>query len=88
MSQLLVRTLRRGWTGVELWNGNREGLGNLIRFDPEQPYPSQVRSRLRLAARHILLWSWTYHARIGRGTGQRPLSRAGRADLPVRAFAA
>jgi len=63
MSQLLVRTLRRGWTGVELWNGNRESLGNLVRFDPEQPYPSQVRSRLRLAARHLLLWSWTNHAR-------------------------
>ncbi|MGI8652668.1 MAG: AAA family ATPase, partial [Geodermatophilaceae bacterium] len=26
MSQLLVRTLRRGWTGQELWNGNRESL--------------------------------------------------------------
>lgn len=48
MSQLLVRTLRRGWTGAELWNGNRESLGNLIRFDP---------------AENILLWSWTNHAK-------------------------
>lgn len=46
MSQLLVRTLRRGLAGVELWNGNRESLGNLLRRDPEQ---------------NILLWSWTNH---------------------------
>ena len=48
MSQLLVRTLRRGWTGEELWNGNRENLANLIRRDPEA---------------NILLWSWTNHAK-------------------------
>ena len=48
MSQLLVRTLRRGLTGVELWNGNRESMGNLLRRDPEQ---------------NILLWSWTNHAK-------------------------
>jgi adenylate kinase family enzyme len=48
MSQLLVRTLRRGWTGQELWNGNRESLRNLLRTDPEQ---------------NILLWSWTNHAK-------------------------
>lgn len=47
MSQLLVRTLRRGWTGAELWNGNRENLRNLLRREPEQ---------------NILLWSWTHHA--------------------------
>jgi len=48
MSQLPVRTVRRGWTGAELWNGNRENLRNLIRGDPEQ---------------NILLWSWTNHAK-------------------------
>ncbi len=47
MTQLLVRTLHRGVTGAELWNGNREHLRNLIRPDPEQ---------------NILLWSWTHHA--------------------------
>lgn len=48
MSQLLVRTLRRGWAAEELWNGNRESLGNMIRRDPAQ---------------NILLWSWTHHAK-------------------------
>jgi adenylate kinase family enzyme len=48
MSQLLFRTLRRGWTGEELWAGNQEHLRNLIRRDPEQ---------------NILLWSWTNHAK-------------------------
>lgn len=51
MSQLLARTLRRGWTGEELWAGNRERLRNLIRRQPEQ---------------NILLWSWTTHAKIRR----------------------
>ena len=45
MSQLL-RTLRRGWSGEELRNGNRESLSNLVRRDPEK---------------NILLWSWTNH---------------------------
>jgi adenylate kinase family enzyme len=49
MSQLLVRTLRRGWTGEELWAGNRERPRNLIRRDPKQ---------------NILLWSWTTHSKI------------------------
>ncbi len=48
MSQLLVRTLRRGLTGEELWNGNREELSNLFRRDREQ---------------NILLWSWTNHTK-------------------------
>ena len=46
MSELLLRTLRRGWSGEELWNGNRESLSNLLRRDPEQ---------------NILLWSWNNH---------------------------
>ncbi|CAN5115481.1 AAA family ATPase [soil metagenome] len=48
-SQLLVRTLRRAVTGQELWNGNREELGNLLSRDPD---------------RNILLWSWTTHTKI------------------------
>ncbi|MDQ3464443.1 MAG: (d)CMP kinase [Actinomycetota bacterium] len=51
MSQLLARTLHRGWTGDELWAGNRERLRNLIRRDPE---------------RNIMLWSLTTHAKIRR----------------------
>jgi hypothetical protein len=48
MSQILPRTLRRAFTGEELWNGNREHLRNLVSRDPEQ---------------NILLWSWTTHAK-------------------------
>lgn len=51
MAQLLTRTVRRGVTGEELWAGNRERLGNLIRRDPEQ---------------NILVWSWTTHAKLHR----------------------
>lgn len=46
MAQLSVRTLRRMWTGRELWNGNRESWSNLLS---------------REAERNILLWSWTTH---------------------------
>ena len=51
MGQLLLRTLRRGWTREELWNNNRESLRNLIRRDPEQ---------------NILLWAWTTHVKSRR----------------------
>ena len=48
MRQLVARTWRRGWRREELWNGNRERLGNFLRWDPE---------------RSVLRWSWTqYHA--------------------------
>jgi adenylate kinase family enzyme len=52
MTRLIRRTVWRGLTGRELWNGNREHLGNLLRRDPEQ---------------NIVLWAWThrttYHQR-------------------------
>ena len=44
--QVLVRTLRRGLTRQELWNGNREQLRNLLRLDPELS---------------ILRWTWIRH---------------------------
>ncbi|GGM61716.1 shikimate kinase [Dactylosporangium sucinum] len=47
MRQLLLRTLRRGLTGAELWNGNREHLRDLLSTDPEQS---------------ILRWAWVKHA--------------------------
>lgn len=47
MRQLLLRTLGRMVTRRELWNGNRESLGNLVRLDPEES---------------ILRWAWTKHA--------------------------
>jgi len=64
MSQLLVRTVRRGWTGAELWNGNRENLRNLIRGDP---------GRTSCCGRGRTM------PRTGSGTGPLPLTRAGRA---------
>jgi adenylate kinase family enzyme len=41
--RVAVRTLRRAVTRQELWNGNREALRNLLRWDPE---------------RNILRWAW------------------------------
>ena len=46
--QLVRRTLTRGATRAELWNGNRESLRNLLSTD---------------ADRNVLLWSWRTHHR-------------------------
>jgi adenylate kinase family enzyme len=46
MSQLVRRTFRRGVRRTELWNGNRESLRNLVRWDPNLS---------------ILRWAWTNH---------------------------
>lgn len=48
MRRVIARTLRRGLTRQELWHGNRERLGNLLRRDPDQ---------------NVVLWSWTQHGR-------------------------
>lgn len=67
MAQVLRRTLGRLVTRRELWNGNREHWGNLLRHEPEQ---------------NIVLWAWTAypgHVRrfrpqweAGRAPGSRP----------------
>ena len=44
MKQVIWRTLKRGALRQELWNGNRENLWDMLRWDP---YKSIVR------------WSWT-----------------------------
>lgn len=46
MRQVIGRTLRRTVTREELWNGNREPLSNLWRWDPAQ---------------NIMRWAWTSH---------------------------
>jgi adenylate kinase family enzyme len=46
MGRVVSRTLRRGVTRQELWNGNREQLRNLLSRDPE---------------RSIVLWTLTRH---------------------------
>jgi adenylate kinase family enzyme len=43
MLRLFLRTLRRGITRTELWNGNRESLANMVSTDDE---------------RNVVLWSW------------------------------
>ncbi len=48
MAQVVRRTVRRVTTRQELWNGNREPLGNLWRLDPQ---------------RSIVAWAWTQHAK-------------------------
>jgi adenylate kinase family enzyme len=46
MRRVIWRTLRRMATRAELWNGNREPLRNLFRFDPQES---------------IIAWAWTSH---------------------------
>jgi adenylate kinase family enzyme len=47
MRQVLTRTIVRGATRRELWNGNRESLRNLVRWDPEES---------------VVRWAWVKHA--------------------------
>lgn len=49
MRQLVGRTLRRVLADAELWNGNRESVRNLVRWDPED---------------NVLRWSWTRYEEI------------------------
>ncbi len=46
MPRIIWRTLKRVFTREELWNGNREPIGNLTRLDPEK---------------NIIRWSWIRH---------------------------
>jgi adenylate kinase family enzyme len=43
MRRLVARTMRRALTREHLWNGNREPLSNLYRWDPQ---------------RNIIRWAW------------------------------
>jgi adenylate kinase family enzyme len=49
MSQVVRRTLRRALRHEELWNGNREEILNLLRWDPH---------------RSIIRWAWTTHGKV------------------------
>jgi len=44
MWRVVSRTLSRGARGTELWNGNRESLKNILKWDPEE---------------NIIRWAWT-----------------------------
>jgi adenylate kinase family enzyme len=48
MRQIIWRTLRRVATREKLWNGNRESLGNVLTWAPEQS---------------IISWAWHHHAK-------------------------
>ena len=47
LRQVTWRTLRRGITREELWNGNREPLANFLSWVPEKS---------------VISWSWHHHA--------------------------
>lgn len=49
LRQVTWRTLKRGFLRQELWNGNREQLKNLFRWDPHKS---------------IIRWSWTSYASV------------------------
>lgn len=46
MKRVIKRSLRRAITREELWNGNRESLGNLLKWSPEE---------------NIIRWTWTQY---------------------------
>jgi adenylate kinase family enzyme len=46
MRRLIGRTVRRAITREELWNGNREPVSGVFRWDPRE---------------NIVRWSWTHH---------------------------
>lgn len=48
MRQIVRRTVRRVVTRQPLWNGNRETLANLARWEPEE---------------NIIRWAWVSHAK-------------------------
>jgi adenylate kinase family enzyme len=47
MRQIIWRSVGRVLLRTELWNGNRERLGNLLHWDPNQS---------------VIRWAWTRHA--------------------------
>jgi len=51
MRRVVARTLRRGLTRTELWNGNRESLRNVLRVDPGE---------------NIILDTWRVHPEMRR----------------------
>ena len=46
MKRVIKRSLRRAITREELWNGNRESLGNLLKWSPEE---------------NIIRWTWSQY---------------------------
>jgi adenylate kinase family enzyme len=44
--RVIKRSLKRAFTREELWNGNRESLANLVKWDPEKS---------------IIRWAWTQY---------------------------
>jgi adenylate kinase family enzyme len=68
ITRLLRRTIRRGVTHEELWNGNRESLRNLVSWDPE---------------RNVVLWSWRTHGRYRESVPNEARLRASHAEVTM-----
>jgi hypothetical protein len=54
MRRIVLRTVRRAVGRERLWNGNREPLSNLYRFDQEKS---------------IICWAWVKHPEYGERYG-------------------
>lgn len=67
MKRVIKRSLLRAITREELWNGNRESLRNLLKWDPEE---------------NIIRWTWTqYGAYIERLSGLATVAEKERKQL-------
>ncbi|HEV3186991.1 MAG TPA: hypothetical protein VGZ04_02980 [Acidimicrobiales bacterium] len=64
--RLLRRTIQRGFTGEELWNGNRESLRHLFSLDEE---------------RNVVLWSWRTHAQYHESVPNEARTQATQAEV-------
>lgn len=68
IARLLRRTIRRGISHEELWNGNRESLRHLFSLDPEL---------------NVVLWSWRTHGRYRQSVPDEARSRAPHAEVTM-----
>lgn len=68
MRQVIKRTLRRTIRREVLWNGNREPLTNLVRWDPKH---------------NIVRWTWTQHDHYRSRNHEYAASRWSHADIVV-----
>jgi adenylate kinase family enzyme len=68
IARLLRRTIRRGVTHEELWNGNRESLRHLFSLDPEL---------------NVVLWSWRTHGRYRESVPNEARTRAPHAEVVI-----
>ena len=68
MSQVTRRTLRRAVRREVLWNGNREPLSNLLRWDPQ---------------RNVIRWAWVQHGDYSKRNWELASTSWSHADITV-----